>query len=55
MEAYHKRNDVAVHSTTKWTKLLLYVLPHYYVHCVFLMDNRADYYGDTFFQSAGTT
>lgn len=52
MEAYDQRYDVAVYSTVERPEFLL---------CVILVDvldkltfSFLDYYGDTFFQSAGT-
>jgi hypothetical protein len=54
VEAYYQWDDVAVHSTAKWTKLLLYASSYF---IVYVSDGHfpLDYYGDTFFQSAGTT
>jgi hypothetical protein len=53
MEAHCQWNDVTVHSAAEWTKLLLYAFSFYDASS--LTDFLSDYYGDTFFQSAGTT
>ena len=53
MEAYDQRYDVAVCSTAERPEFLLYVILFGIIvktHILSLLD----YYGDTFFQSAGT-
>lgn len=57
LEENDQRNDVAVHSAAERPELLLYVILVFTI----TMSGRLniscdiDYYGDTFFKSAGTT
>ena len=53
MEAYDEWYDVAVYSTVERPEFLLYD-NRFGDHCLKLTFCSSDYYGDTFFQSAGT-
>lgn len=53
LDAYRKRNDVAVHPATQRPELLLLVFFDF-DHRMITYALSIDYYGDTFFKSAGT-